>query len=118
MVVFQSMQINHHDANGDSVVVTVAGEVMMGPESEKITNLVSDLLRRAKRLIIFNVADVTKIDSTGIGRFISSYNQAAAVGGEVRMAGAAGVVFQAFHACRLDTVFRFYGNVDEACKGL
>jgi hypothetical protein len=39
---------------------------MMGAESEKITTLVSDLLHGAKRVIIFNVADVTKIDSSGI----------------------------------------------------
>jgi anti-anti-sigma factor len=118
MVVFTSMKITHYDAAADMTVVTVAGEVMIGPESEQITTLVSELLRKAKRVIIFNVANVTKIDSTGIGRFISSYNQAAAAGGEIRMAAAGGIVFRAFHACRLDTVFRFYPTVDEACKAL
>ena len=34
----------------------------------------------------------------------------------MRMAEAAGFVFQAFHVCRLDTVFRFFATVDEACK--
>jgi anti-sigma B factor antagonist len=110
------MEITGHDVAADMVVVTIAGEVMMGAESEQITTLVSDLLRKPKRVIIFNVAHVTKIDSTGIGRFISSYNQVAAAGGEMRIAGAAGFVFQAFHVCRLDTVFRFYPTVDEACK--
>ena len=118
MVVFTWMEINHHDAAADKVVITVAGEVRMGPESEQITTLVSDLLQKTKRVIIFNVADVTKIDSTGIGRFISSYNQVAAAGGEVRMAGADGIVFKAFRACRLDTVFRFYRTVDEACEAV
>jgi anti-sigma B factor antagonist len=109
------MELNHHDVAADVAVITVAGEVMMGPESEKITTFVSDLLRGATRVIIFNVADITKIDSTGIGRFVASYNQAAAAGGEIRMAGADGLVFKAFRACRLDTVFRFYSTVDEAC---
>jgi anti-anti-sigma factor len=118
IVVFTSMEINYADAGSDTAVVSVAGEVMIGPESEQITTLVSDLLRKAKRVIIFDVAGVTKIDSTGIGRFISSYNQVAAAGGEIRMAAAAGVVFKAFRACRLDTVFRFYPTVDEACKAL
>jgi anti-sigma B factor antagonist len=116
MVIFTSMEISHHDAAPDMVVVTIAGEVMMGAESEKIIILVSDLLSEAKRIIIFNVADITKIDSTGIGRFISSYNQIAAAGGEMRLAGSAGCVFRAFHVCRLDTVFQFYPTVDEACK--
>ena len=110
------MEITHHDVAADMVVVTIAGEVMMGPESEQITTLVSDLIREAKRVIIFNIADVSRIDSTGIGRFISSYNQVAAAGGEMRMAGAAGFVLRAFHACRLDTVFHFYPTLDEACK--
>jgi anti-anti-sigma factor len=110
------MEISRHDVAVDMVVVTIAGAVMMGPESEQITTIVSDLLCEAKHVIIFNVADITKIDSTGIGRFISSYNQVAAAGGEMRMAGATGFVFRAFHVCRLDTVFRFYATVDEACK--
>ena len=110
------MEITLNEIAPEIVVVTIAGEVMMGSESEHITTLVSDLLRQAKRTIVFNLADVSKIDSTGIGRFISSYNQLALAGGEMRMAAAPAVVFRAFQVCRLDTVFRFYPTVDEACK--
>jgi anti-anti-sigma factor len=116
MVGFTSMDISHKEIAPDMVVITVAGKVMMGPESEQITTLVNDLLGQAKRTIIFNIAGITKIDSTGMGRFISSYNQVAAAGGEMRMAGAPRFVFQAFHVCRLDTVFRFYANLEEACQ--
>ena len=116
MVGFTSMEISHKEIAPDTVVVTIAGKVMMGPESEQITTLVNDLLGERKRIIIFDIAGINKIDSTGIGRFISSYNQVAAAGGEIRMAGAPRFVFQAFHVCRLDTVFRFYPSVDEACE--
>jgi hypothetical protein len=37
-----------------------------------------------------------------------------AVGGEMRMAGAGGHVFQSFHVSLLDKVFRFYPTVDAA----
>jgi PleD family two-component response regulator len=56
MVGFRSMEISHHEIAPDVVVVTIAGKVMMGPESEQITTFVSDLLREAKRIIIFNIA--------------------------------------------------------------
>jgi anti-sigma B factor antagonist len=114
MVGLRSMEITHKEIAPDTVVVTITGKVMMGPESEQITSLVDHLLTQAKRIIIFDIAGITKIDSTGMGRFISSYNQAAAGGGEIRMAGAPPFVFQAFHVCRLDTVFHFYASVDEA----
>ncbi|MBV8831558.1 MAG: STAS domain-containing protein [Acidobacteriaceae bacterium] len=110
------MQVNHYEIAPDILVVTITGPVMRGPESEQIPTLVSDLLRQDKRTIIFDLAGVTKIDSTGIGRFISSYHQIAAAGGDMRIAGARVVVFQAFHACRLDTVFHFYSSVEEACQ--
>lgn len=116
VVGFGSMEISHRETAPDTVVVTIVGSVMMGSESEQITTLVSDLLGKANRVIVFNLAGVTKIDSTGIGRFIASYNQVAAAGGEMRMAEAAGFVFQAFHVCRLDTVFRFFATVNEACE--
>jgi anti-sigma B factor antagonist len=116
IVGFTSMDISHREIAPDIVVVTIAGKVMMGLESEQITIFVNDLLDQAKRIIIFDMAGITKIDSTGIGRFISSYNQVAAKGGEMRMAGAPRFVFQAFHVCRLDMVFRFYPSVDEACQ--
>lgn len=116
MVSFTSMEISHNEIAPGVVVVNIAGKVLMGPETEQITTLVGDLLRHATRLIIFDFAGVKSIDSTGIGRFISSYNQVVAAGGEMRIAGAPGFVFKAFHICGLDRVFRFYPTVDEACK--
>jgi anti-anti-sigma factor len=110
------MEISHKEFTPGIVVVALAGKVMMGVESEQILGVVDNLLREGKRTIVFDVAGVKHIDSTGIGRFISSYHKISAAGGEMRMAGAAGVLFQAFHVCMLDTVFKFYPDVEEACK--
>ena len=110
------MEISHREIAPGAVVVRVAGKVMMGVESEQIVKLVDDLLREGKRTIVFDIGGVTKIDSTGIGRFIASYNKIAAAGGEMRMAGATGTLLQAFHVSLLDTVFRFYPDVETASK--
>ncbi len=110
------MEISHRDAAPGVTVVTLAGRIMMGSQSEEIVNLVEELLRQGKRTIVFDLSGVTSIDSTGIGRFISSFNKIAAAGGEMRMAGATGHLFDAFHVSLLDTVFSFYETVDEAAK--
>ena len=110
------MEISHSEIAPGTIVVNISGKVMLGPESEQITDLVTDLLREGKRTIIFNIAGVTAIDSTGIGRFISSYNKIAAAGGGMRMAGAARPLFNAFHVSRLDTIFQFYPTLKEACE--
>jgi anti-anti-sigma factor len=111
------MEISHKEVAPGVVAIALAGRVMMGPTSEPIAHRVEDLLRQGTRTIIFDLAGVTGIDSTGIGRFISSYNKVMAAGCDMRMAGATGQVLEAFHVSLLDTVFSFYDSVDAALKG-
>jgi anti-anti-sigma factor len=110
------MEISHKEVAPGVVAIAITGRVTMGPASEPIPHLVEDLLRQGARAIIFDLTGVTAIDSTGIGRFISSYNKIMAAGGEMRMAGAEGHVFEAFHVSLLDTVFSFYDSVDAALQ--
>ena len=110
------MEISYNEIAPETVTITVLGKVMLGAESEQIVTVVSELLAKGTRVIIFNIAGVTAIDSTGIGRFIASYNQIAAAHGEMRIAEAKRYIFQAFHVSRLDTIFRFYPSMEEACN--
>ncbi len=77
-----------------------------------------DLLREGKRIIIFDIAGVKALDSTGVGHFIVSYNKIVAVDGEMRMAGATGHVFQTFHVSLLDTIFPFFASAEEAAAAV
>ncbi len=110
------MEISSNEVAPGVVVIKISGKVMLGPESEQITDLVRDLLSQGKRTIIFDIAGVVGIDSTGIGRFISSYNQIAAVKGQMRLAGARTYLYQVFHVSSLDKIFRFYPTLEEACQ--
>ncbi len=110
------MEISQKEIAPGTVLLTVAGKVMLGLDSEQIIDVVNGLLVEGKRKFVFDLAGVTRIDSTGIGRFIASYNRIAAAGGSMRMAAAARHLYQAFHISRLDTIFRFYPSVEEACK--
>ncbi len=112
------MEITQSEIAPETVVLKLSGKIMWGAESEQIEAAVADLLAEGKRTIIFDIAGVSRIDSTGIGRFIACYNKIAAAGGKMRMAGAATYLFQVFHISGLDTVFRFYPDVDEACKAI
>jgi anti-anti-sigma factor len=109
------LEIVQTDVAPDKVIMALNGKIMMGEESEKIISRVEEALAQGKRTIIFDLSGVTHIDSTGIGRFISSYNRITAAGGEMFMAGAKGHIFDTFHVSMLDTVFRFCEDVAAAC---
>ena len=106
--------IGQQDLGANSVVVVLSGDILLGAGAEAIEAAIAALLRDGKRLIVFDIAGVTRLDSTGIGRFISSYNQAQAAGGEMRIAGASPRLLHVFHINRLDTVFPFFATVQEA----
>ena len=111
------LEITHKEVAPGTVVVTLAGKLMLGPLGEEIVTLVEELLRKGDRTIVFDLSGVTVIDSTGIGRFIASYNKIVAAGGEMRMAGATGHLFHSFKVSLLDQVFPFFPTVDEAVRG-
>jgi len=100
-----------------TVVVPLSGKLMLGQGGGQIVGQVEELLRQGKRTFIFDLSGVSAIDSTGIGHFIASFNKIMAAGGDMRMAGATGHVLDAFRVSLLDTVFRFFPNVEAARNG-
>ena len=110
------MEINHRELAPGVVVVAPSGRVIRGPESEQIVTIVEELLRNGTCTIIFDLAGVRSLDSTGIGRFIVCYKEILDAGSKMRMAGVTGHLVDVFHVTRLDTVFPFYATVEDAAK--
>src|SRR5262245_16967609 len=110
------LEITHSERAPGRIVVTLAGKLMMGSDGEPIVALVDDLLKQGKRIIVFDLSGLTVIDSSGIGRFIGSYNKIVNAGGEMRMAGATGHILHSFKVSLLDQVFPFYGSVEDALQ--
>ena len=108
------IEIAHREVAPGTVVMTLTGKLMLGPEGDEIVSLVEQQLAAGSRKFIFDLSGVTVIDSTGIGRFISSFNKIMAAGGQMRMAGASGHVMQSFRVSLLDKVFSFYPTLQQA----
>lgn len=113
-----ALQVEQREVGPDIVVVALTGRLMLGREGSEIEHLVERGIQAGRRHFVFDLAGVTHIDSTGIGRFISGLNKARVAGGSLRMARAGGQVREAFHVTRLDTVFKFFDSVEAALQGL
>jgi anti-anti-sigma factor len=112
------LEIQHREIEMGIVVIAVAGRIMLGDESTRIETLVAELLGQGHRNLVFDLAGVTHIDSTGIGRFIASLNKVFQAGGKLHMAAATKTVRDSFHVTRLDTVFKFFPDIESACAAL
>jgi anti-sigma B factor antagonist len=108
------IEIAHREVTAGTVVIALTGKMMLGPEGDRMVSLVEEQLAAGTRRFIFDLSGVTVIDSTGIGRFIASFNKIMAAGGDMRMAGASGHVMQSFRVSLLDRVFSFYPTLEAA----
>jgi anti-sigma B factor antagonist len=112
------LQIEQKELKPDVLLVMLTGRVMLGPESAQIESLVAESLDQGRRKFIFDLSGVSHIDSTGIGRFISSFNKVMQAGGKLHMAAAGGTVRDGFRVTRLDTVFKFFPDVEAALAAM
>jgi anti-sigma B factor antagonist len=99
-----SLSIRHLEPDSVSAVVTLNGRLLLGAPCQELEHLVADLMGRGVRQITFEIAGITHIDSTGIGRFIDAYSKLRALGGTMHITGAMGAVREMFRVTRLDTV--------------
>ena len=100
------------------MVISASGPILLGPESDMIENLVRDGLNAGKRTFLFDLTAVTKIDSTGIGRFIAAYNLILKGQGELRIICVPGLVMKSFKVTRLDSVFPIFSSLSDAIGSL
>jgi anti-anti-sigma factor len=112
------MPMEHQNWQDTTSVITLGGAMIRGQEGEQLATLVPELLKNGRKNLVFDLSGVTHIDSTGIGQFINAHRRVGEIGGEMRLAGAGGMVRDSFRVTRLDTVFQFYPTVEAACEGL
>jgi anti-sigma B factor antagonist len=112
------LEIAQQDLAPATVLITLAGRLMLGPEGQMLERTVDELLATGYRKFIFDLSGITHIDSTGIGRCISSLNRIMASGGQLHMAAAGRQVREGFRVTRLDRVFRFFDDVPAAQSAL
>lgn len=113
-----SIQISHEEVQPGVAVVALAGKVMLGAGTASIEELITSLLAKGDRKIVVDLSGVTHIDSTGIGTLIASLGKVMEAGGTLALAGAGGMVREGFRVTRLDSVFRFFPDVNSAVAGL
>src|SRR5690349_14287341 len=100
------------------MVLALTGRLMLGPEGQELERAVADIASKGYRNFIFDMSGITHIDSTGIGRCISSLNRIMQDQGKLFMAGAKGQVRESFRVTRLDRVFKFFDDVPAALAAM
>ena len=73
------LQVSHREVAPDTVVVTLAGKMMLS-DSAALETVIVTLLETGRRKFIVDLSGLTHIDSTGIGTFIASLGKVSQAG--------------------------------------
>jgi anti-anti-sigma factor len=92
----------------DTVVVELMGKIVFGPECQQIEWLIADLLSQDEKKIIFDISGVSQIDSTGVGIIVMCFGKMKKAGGDLRLAGAKGIVAGVLKMTKVDSIIPLY----------
>jgi anti-sigma B factor antagonist len=95
---------------GDVSVVDASGRITLGEGSSAFRELVRDLVSKGNKKILLNLADVSYIDSSGIGELVSGFTTAANNGGQVKLLGLTRRVRDLLQITKLYTVFEVFDD--------
>ena len=107
--------INERNA-GDVTVLDLKGRLRVGGNTVAFHKSIRHLIVEKKLLILLNLADVTYIDSCGLGEMVASQVSVENKGGEIKLVGLTETLRELLTVTRLLSVFDVYENEADAIQ--
>jgi len=98
---------------GSTKIVTLSGQIQHS-DGRKLQETLGSLVAGDKPNIAADLSRVSYIGSSALGIFVSTLKSAKKLGGDLRLAGPAGMVMDILKVTRLSTIFQIHPTVAEA----
>lgn len=109
------LRLNIRTLQDGIIVVDCAGRIVFGEETAELRDHVRPLLTTGTRMVL-NLADVTYIDSGGLGTLVSLYITAQNNGGSVKLSRLTQRVGDLLQITKLLTIFEVFPSEEEAVQ--
>ena len=93
---------------GDVTVVDAAGRITLGENTTSFRDMIRGLTAGGRKKILLNLADVTYVDSSGIGELIAAYTTVKHQGGAVKLLNPTKRVCDLLHITKIYTIFEVF----------
>src|SRR5881398_3970255 len=107
------MKTSTRQVNGVTVV-DLSGRITLGEGSVVLRDTVRDLLAKGDKKMLLNLADVTYIDSSGIGELVSAFTAVSNQGGQLKLLNLTKKVHDLLQITKLLTVFDVHDDEAKA----
>ena len=104
-----SLKLSTREVKG-VVIVDVSGRLTMGESVAAIRDEIQDQVRQGARKVLLNLADVSYIDSAGLGELTAAFTTVKNRGGELKLLSLTKRVHDLMQITKLYTVFDVYDD--------
>jgi anti-sigma B factor antagonist len=95
-------------------VVALDGRIVLGEESNALREKVKSLIAEGKTKVVLNMANITFIDSAGLGTLVAAHHSAKSQGAALKLAHLGSKFQEVLQITKLLTVFDVYNTEAEA----
>ena len=92
-------------------VLEMKGRITLGNASQEIEWKFADLMKRGEKKVIFDLAGIQIIDSTGLGVLVTCFGRIRRAGGELRLSGLQPAVQDVLSMTSVDKVLAIFPSV-------
>ena len=101
----------------DIMVIELEGKICLGNSAKELEWAVSELQKANEKKVIFDLSGVTMMDSTGIGIVAMCSGKMKKAGGELKVAGAKGMVEETLKLTHMENIVGMHATAAEAVAG-
>jgi anti-sigma B factor antagonist len=95
-------------------VLSLSGKIVAGPECDSVRSFIKEFLGNHWNHILLDLANVTRIDSTGIGMLVESVIVTTKEGGRLKLVNLPRLIHNILSTHRLLQAFDIYASEKEA----
>jgi anti-sigma B factor antagonist len=106
------MNVNVRQA-GDVTILDLKGKITIGSGDVALRNSIQEVMNNGAKKVLINMADVSTIDSSGIGELVSAYTTATNRGAKLKLFNLPAKVSDILTITQLITVFDVYDSEAE-----
>jgi anti-sigma B factor antagonist len=100
--------------NGSVTVLDLKGNIRLGEGNIELHNILRFLVEKGERRVLLNLAEVTYIDSSGLGELVAGYTTLQKHQGELKLLNLTMRVHELMVITKLLTVFEIFESETEA----
>jgi anti-sigma B factor antagonist len=100
--------------NDSITILDLKGNIRLGEGASDLRTAMRLLVEKGEKKILLNMAEVSHIDSSGLGELVSSYTTLNKAGGELKLFHLSSRVHELMTMTKLLTVFDVFDNESDA----